>query len=150
MDRPQTLFEHVGQVIGGTPLAVLTKTAVAAFTMLWAHFNNVGSVVLLYFILVIVDVIMGAALARSKGKEITPGRWISGPAKKVGFTAFLFLGASVIDAIIPGEFVLYGMSGYVAAALFLDVAKKYDLLTGLNVLAWLEERLGSLLRKKDA
>jgi energy-converting hydrogenase Eha subunit C len=149
MDKPQTLLEHVAQVIGGTPLAVLTKTSVAAFTMLWSHFHNVGTVVLLYCILVVVDVIMGVALARAKGKEIKPGRWISGPAKKIGFTAFLFLGASVIDTIIPGEFVLYGMSGYVAAALFLDVAKKYDLLTGLNVLTWLEDRVGSLLRRKD-
>lgn len=149
--QTQTLSEHLAEVLGGTPGQIILKTIVGAVAILWSHISNVSTIVLLYGILVIVDVIVGTALASRRGDKMDRTRWLSGPAKKLGLTAALFLAASVIDGIIPGQFVLYGTSGYVAAALFLDVAKKYDALTGLNVLQWLQDRLASFLApKKDA
>jgi hypothetical protein len=139
------MTEHIAEVVGGTPLQIITKTIVAAFAILWSHVDNVSSIVLLYGILVIVDVVLGTALARKRGDKMDRTRWLSGPAKKLGLTAALFMGASVIDGIIPGQFVLFGTSGYVAAALFLDAAKKYDSLTGLNVLEWIQQRIGGIL-----
>ena len=148
--HPQTLTEHVAEVIGGTPLQIIVKTIVAAIAIMWGHINNVSTIVMLYGILVVVDVILGTALASHKGIKMDRTRWLSGPAKKLGLTAALFMGASVIDSIIPGEMVLFGTSGYVAGAMFLDVAKKYDTLTGLNVLQYLQDKIGHLLGiKKD-
>ncbi len=144
----QTLTEHIAEVLGGTPLQVVVKTAIGAFAILWGHLSNVSSVVMLYSILVGVDVVVGTALASHQNKPMDRSRWFSGPAKKFGLTAFLFLGASVIDSIIPGQFVLFGTSGYVAGAMFLDVAKKYDTLTGLNVLAWVQEKLAAVIGVK--
>lgn len=148
--HPQTLSEHVVEVLGGSPLQVIIKTIVAAIAIFWSHINNVSTIVMLYGILVVVDVVLGTALASARSVKMDRTRWLSGPAKKLGLTAALFMGASVIDSIIPGEFVLFGTSGYVAAALFLDVAKKYDTLTGLSVLQTIQDRIGHLLGiKKD-
>jgi energy-converting hydrogenase Eha subunit C len=148
-EKAQTLAEHMTEVLGGTPVAVALKAVIGGLAILWSHLDNVGTVVMLYAILVVVDVILGTAQAKAKQIQLHPTRWLSGPAKKLGLTAVLFLGASVIDSIIPGEFVLFGMSGYVAGALFLDVAKKYDAVTGMSVFAWLEDKLGSLVRRKE-
>ena len=148
-EKAQTISEHMVEVLGGPPPAVLLKVIVGAFAILFSHLANVSPIILAYSVLVIVDVILGTAQAKSKGVPVHPTRWLSGPAKKMGLTAALFIGASVIDSIIPGEFVLFGMSGYVACALFLDVAKKYDAVTGMNVVAWLEDRFGNLINRKQ-
>jgi hypothetical protein len=149
--QQQTIGEHFIEAIGGTPLQVVVKVIVGALSVLWSHFANVSNVVMLYFILVVVDVIVGTALASHNNLKMDRTRWLSGPAKKLGLTAALFMGASVIDNIIPGQFVLFGTSGYVAGAMFLDVAKKYDTLTGLHVLQWLQDRIGAVVGiKKDS
>jgi phage-related holin len=148
--KQQTLVEHFVEVMGGTPLQIVVKIIVGALAVLWSHLSNVSNVVMLYFILVVIDVIVGTALAAHLSMKMDRTRWFSGPAKKLGLTAALFMGASVIDNIIPGQFVLYGTSGYVAGAMFLDVAKKYDTLTGLHVLQWLQDRIGAVIGVKKS
>ncbi|MCB0781227.1 MAG: phage holin family protein [Flavobacteriales bacterium] len=146
MKHDPTLPEYFSEVVGGTTGEVAAKGAgailAAAMTSLGGWATATEPVLLAYFVLVLVDVVMGAALAVRRKEPFEFSKLFTGPAKKLGLTAGLFLGAAVIDTLVPGTFILTGVAGYVCVAQFIDTADKYHTLTGSKVVEWIKERLG--------
>lgn len=138
----QTLGEHVEQVLGGTPAEVVLKMLGGAIVALWGWATATAAVMLAYFALVLVDVVFGIALSQQLNNKLEFRRLFTGPAKKLGLTAALFVGAAVIDTVVPGTFILTGIAGYVCVAQFIDAGDKYHRLTGSKVVEWIKERLG--------
>jgi hypothetical protein len=136
----------IREVIGGTPVEVGAKLVAAAVTILWAHLVSIAPAAYGYFILVVIDVILGATIAVRKGHKFQWLRLISGPAKKMLLTAGFLISATVVDTYVPGNAILFAASGYLIAAMFMDVASKYEVLSGNRVLGWIKERLGAWMR----
>ena len=146
MKNDPTLTEYAGEVLGGTPEQVAVKGIAAIVTASLASLegwaNATAPVLLAYLVLVLIDVIMGVMLAHRNNDPFQPSKLVVGPAKKLGLTAALFLGAAVIDTVVPGTFILTGVAGYICVAQFIDTADKYHTLTGSKVVEWIKERLG--------
>lgn len=126
-------------------MEVVVKTLGGAAVALWGWATASAPMMLAYMVLVVIDVVFGATIAVREKQPFDFIRLVTGPAKKLGLTAALFVGAAVIDSVVPGTFILSGMAGYICVAQFFDCGDKYHTLTGSKVAGWIKERLGNMI-----
>lgn len=150
--KEATFGQLLKEIIGGTPAEVGIKILLAAVALLWNNLQVIGASVFLYFLLLLVDAVMGSMLAMRGGKAFDFTFFVRGPFKKFSLTAgMLFVGA-VVDSMIPNMQWIPDTPVFIAVASFvgitttLDVARKYGALTGSRLIVWLEERLGRYIK----
>lgn len=142
----QAASDTVKEIIGGTPTEVLVKIGLAAAAAMWANLQTIGLSVLFYWVLVVGDAIFGAMIAARSGKKFDFTFFVSGPAKKFGITTIMLLCSAVVDAMIPGNFVFFGIAAFICATALIDVARKYGKLTGSKLVAWIEAKLETFVK----
>ena len=142
----QAASDTVKEIIGGTPTEVLVKIALAAAAAMWANLQTIGLSVLGYFILLVSDAVMGAVLSLRTGKKFDTTFFALGPAKKFGLTTLMLLCSAVVDTMIPGNFLFYGIAAFICATALIDVARKYGKLTGSKLVAWIEAKLEAFIK----
>ena len=153
--KDATFGQLLREVIGGTPVEVGIKILLAAIALLWDNLAVIGTSVFLYFLMLVVDAIMGAMLATKDGKAFEFTFFLRGPLKKLSLTAGMLFVASMVDSMIPDMQWIPETPLFIAVATFvgittlLDVARKYGALTGSKLILWLEERLGRYITTKD-
>jgi len=150
-----SIAQLLREIIGGTPAEVGIKLLVAAIALLWDNLAAIGASVFLYFCMLVIDAMMGAALALRAGTTFRMAFFVAGPFKKFALTAgMLFVGA-VVDSMIPNVPLIPDTPVFIAVATFvgvttcLDVARKYGQLTGSRLIVWLEQRLGRVIKTDD-
>jgi hypothetical protein len=136
----------VKEIVGGTPAEVIVKILLAAAASLWASLEMIGLSIFGYFILLVADAIMGAMLSKADFK-VSKFTW--GPMRKFLLTTLMLLAASVVETMIPGNFLFFGVVAFICATTLLDVARKYGKLTDSKLIVWLEEKLGAFVKTKD-
>lgn len=142
----QAASDTVKEIIGGTPTEVLVKIGLAAAAAMWANLQTIGLSVLAYFILLVTDAIMGAVLSMRSGKKFDTWHFTLGPSKKFGLTTLMLLCSAVVDTMIPGNFLFYGIAAFICATALIDVARKYGKLTGSKLVAWIEAKLETFVK----
>jgi len=105
----------------------------------------IGLSVFGYFILLVADAIMGAMLSTARFKMSV---FVWGPSRKFLLTVLMLVGASVVETMIPGNFLFFGVAAFICATTLLDVARKYGKLTDSKLIVWLEEKLGAFVKTK--
>ena len=145
----QAASDTVKEIIGGTPTEVLVKIGLAAAAAMWANLQTIGLSVLAYFILLVTDAIMGAVLSMRSGKKFDTWHFTLGPSKKFGLTTLMLLCSAVVDTMIPGNFLFYGIAAFICATALIDVARKYGKLTGSKLVAWIEHKLDGFVKVPD-
>ncbi len=149
--KPSTFAELLRQVIGGTPAEVAAKLLISAIALLWNNLAVIGASVFLYFCLLIVDAMMGAAIAMRAGTAFRMAFFVGGPFKKFALTAAMLFVGAVVDSMIPDvrwipETPLFiAVASFVGLTTLLDVARKYGALTGSQLIKWLERKLGGYI-----
>lgn len=136
----------VKEIVGGTPAEVIAKILLAAAASLWASLEMIGLSVFGYFILLVADAIMGAMLSAEAFKT---SKFAWGPMRKFLLTTLMLLAASVVETMIPGNFLFFGVVAFICATTLLDVGRKYGRLTGSKLVEWLEEKLGGFVKTKQ-
>lgn len=147
--RLQAASDSIKEIIGGTPAEVTIKIGLAAAAAMWANLQTIGLSVLGYFILLVTDAIMGATLSMRTGKKFDTSFFVLGPAKKFGLTTLMLLCGAVVDTMIPGNFLFYGIAAFICATALIDVARKYGRLTGSKLVAWIEHKLETFVKVPD-
>ncbi len=143
------------EIIGGTPIEVAVKILLSGIAVLWGNLQIIGMSIFLYFLMLVVDAIMGAMVSTRKGKEFRTTYFLRGPLKKFGLTAGMLFVASIVDTMIPDvpwmldTPVFVAVAGFVGITTLFDVARKYGKLTGSKLIVWLEEKLGGYIKTKD-
>jgi hypothetical protein len=137
----QAAGDTIRDIIGGTPAEVTVKVGLAAAAALWANLQTIGLSVLAYFILLIVDAAMGAMLSMRSGKKWDTWHFTMGPSKKFALTTLMLFCSAIVDTMIPGNFLFYGIAAFICATALIDVARKYGKLTGSRLVAWIENKL---------
>jgi hypothetical protein len=61
----------------------------------------------------------------------------------------MLLAASVVETMIPGNFLFFGVAAFICATALLDVARKYGRLTDSKLIVWLEKKLGAFVKTED-
>ena len=145
----QAASDTVKEIIGGTPTEVLVKIGLAAAAAMWANLQTIGLSVLAYFILLVTDAIMGAVLSMRSGKKFDTWHLTLGPSKKFGLTTLMLLCSAVVDTMIPGNFLFYGIAAFICATALIDVARKYGKLTGSKLVAWIQAKLEGFVKVPD-
>jgi len=146
MTPKHTIMTTVKEIVGGTPAEVIVKILLAAAASLWASLEMIGLSVFGYFILLVADAIMGAMLSTARFKMSV---FVWGPSRKFLLTVLMLVGASVVETMIPGNFLFFGVAAFICATTLLDVARKYGKLTDSKLIVWLEEKLGAFVKTKD-
>jgi hypothetical protein len=136
----------VKEIVGGTPAEVIVKILLAAAASLWASLEMIGLSIFGYFILLVADAIMGAMLS-STAFKVSKFAW--GPMRKFLLTTLMLLAASVVETMIPGNFLFFGVAAFICATALLDVARKYGRLTDSKLIVWLEKKLGAFVKTED-
>ncbi len=140
--------DMIRDVIGGTPAEIGAKILIAALAALWGNLQVVGMSVFLYFVLLVVDAIMGALVSMKAGDKFSPKLFTFGPMKKFALTAAMLFVASIVDTMIPDVSwipdtpLFIGVASFVGLTALLDVARKYGILTGSQLIKWLEKKIG--------
>ena len=153
--KDATFGTLIKEVIGGTPAEIGAKVLLAAVVALWDNLQVIGPSVFLYFIMLVVDAVMGAMVSTRSGKKFSTSHFTSGPFKKLSLTAGMLLVAAMVDSMIPDSAwipdqpIFFGVLTFVGITTLLDVARKYGKLTGSKLIVWLEERLGGYIKTKD-
>lgn len=148
----QPLFITAREIIGGTPMEVITKATIAALVMLWGNLQAIGLSLFGYFILLLLDAVFGAVVSMREGKAFSWTHILFGPGKKLSLTAGMLLAAAVVDSMIPNAGwipdspLFYGVAMFVSTTMLLDVGQKYGKLTGSKVVLWIEARLGRFIK----
>jgi hypothetical protein len=136
----------VKEIVGGTPAEVIVKILLAAAASLWASLEMIGLSIFGYFILLVADAVMGAMLSSA---AFQTSKFVWGPSRKFLLTTLMLLAASVVETMIPGNFLFFGVAAFICATALLDVARKYGKLTDSKLIVWLEEKLGAFVKTKD-
>jgi hypothetical protein len=140
--------DQAAQTLGGSAATVTAKFGFSVASIFLGHIASIEVPVIAYCMLIVIDVIFGLLLSTREGTKFQ-ARWLmTGPTRKIVLTAILFFAASVIDKTIPGEVVLYGVTGYVTSAMFIDVADKYGKLTGSSIIEWVRRKFETLAERK--
>lgn len=138
------------EVLGGEPMVIVVKIIVGALTMLWGDVQVIGWGMTAYFILLLFDAIMGAIISGKKGKPFKVGYFVSGPGKKVIFTAMMLFATAIVDRISHLNNVLvFGVVAYISMSGLMDVASKYGELTGSKVLSFIKQKANGILTTKE-
>lgn len=145
----QAASDTIKEIIGGTPVEVSVKVGLAAAAALWANLETIGLSVLAYFILLIADAVMGAMLSMRAGKKFDTWHFTLGPSKKFALTTLMLFCSALVDTLIPGNFLFYGIAAFICATALIDVARKYGKLTGSKLVAWIEHKLGAFIKVPD-
>ena len=144
--------DTVKDIIGGTPTEVMSKIGIAAVVALWQNFQVMGAAVLGFFILLAVDALFGAILARRRGDAFDAKKLFVGPLIKIALTVAMFLCTTIVDTMlpqaawIPDSPLFYGAAAFIRVSQLLDVAKKYGTLSGSKVANWIEAKLGTFVK----
>jgi len=142
-------------IIGGTPAEVAFKILLSGIAVLWGNLQIIGMSIFLYFIMLVVDVVMGAMVSTRKGKAFRMSHFTMGPLKKFSLTAGMLFVASIVDTMIPDASwipdtpIFIAVAGFVAITSLLDVARKYGKLTGSKLIVWLEQKLGGYIKTDE-
>jgi hypothetical protein len=153
--KEATFGQLLKEIIGGTPAEVAIKILLSGIAVLWGNLQIIGMSVFLYFVMLVVDAGMGAALSMRDGKAFRTSHFTMGPLKKFSLTAGMLFVASIVDTMIPNATwipdtpLFIAVASFVGIATLLDVARKYGKLTGSKLIVWLEERLGKYIQTKD-
>lgn len=142
----QAAGDTIKDIIGGTPAEVSVKVGLAAAAALWANIQTIGLSVLAYFILLVADAIMGAVLSMRDGGKFNTWHFTMGPSKKFALTTLMLFCSAIVDTMIPGNFLFYGIAAFICATALIDVARKYGRLTGSKLVAWIEHKLGGFIK----
>jgi hypothetical protein len=140
--------DMIRDVIGGTPAEIGAKILIAALAALWGNLQVVGMSVFLYFVLLVIDAVMGALVSMKEGQKFSVKHFTFGPLKKFALTAAMLFVASIVDTMIPDVSWIPDTPLFIAVASFvgltalLDVARKYGILTGSELIKWLEKKIG--------
>jgi hypothetical protein len=141
--KEATFGQLLRDILGGTPAELAVKIFVAALAALWGNLQVIGMSVFLYFLMLVVDAIMGAMVSTRAGVAFRMSHFTVGPLKKFSLTAGMLLVASIVDTMIPHVPLLPDTPIFVAVVIFvaitalLDVARKYGKLTGSDLIKWL-------------
>jgi len=146
MTPKHTIMTTVKEIVGGTPAEVIVKILLAAAASLWASLEMIGLSIFGYFILLVADAVMGAMLSSA---AFMTSKFLWGPSRKFLLTTLMLLAASVVETMIPGNFLFFGVAAFICATALLDVARKYGKLTDSKLIVWLEEKLGAFVKTKD-
>ena len=136
----------VKEIVGGTPAEVIVKILLAAAASLWASLEMIGLSIFGYFILLVADAVMGAMLSSAAFKT---SKFVWGPSRKFLLTTLMLLAASVVETMIPGNFLFFGVAAFICATALLDVARKYGRLTDSKLIVWLEKKLGAFVKTDE-
>lgn len=140
------------QVFAGNPydmaLQGVVALAISTGDFLLEQWQASSWMVGIYFLLIIIDTVFGVRLVHKEGREFRWTRLLYGPGEKAVFGALMIFASQFMDRWMPGEFLATATSSYMAAVLFLEAAGKYDKITGNNILAFLRDRVGGLLKGK--
>lgn len=153
--KEATFSQLLKEIIGGTPAEVGIKIILSGIAVLWGNLQIIGMSVFLYFLMLVVDAIMGAMVSVRKGKDFRTTYFLQGPLKKFSLTAGMLLVASIVDTMIPDASwipntpIFIAVAGFVGITTLFDVARKYGKLTGSKLITWLEEKLGGYIKTKD-
>lgn len=153
--KEATFGQLIRDIIGGTPAEVAIKILLSGIAVLWGNLQIIGMSIFLYFLMLVIDAIMGAMVSVRAGKEFRMSHFTVGPLKKLSLTAGMLFVASIVDTMIPNVSwipdtpIFIAVAGFVAITSLLDVARKYGKLTGSKLIVWLEEKLGGYIKTKD-
>ena len=148
----QAFGETIKEIIGGTPMEVSAKALVAIAVAMWNNIQIIGMSIFGYGVLLLIDALMGQALARKSGKAFSMTHFIYGPGKKLSLTAAMLLCTAIVDGMmpqaswIPESPLFYGAAAFICVSQLLDVAKKYGTLSGSKVANWIEAKLGTFIK----
>jgi len=145
MTPKHTIMTTVKEIVGGTPAEVIVKILLAAAASLWASLEMIGLSIFGYFILLVADAVMGAMLSPN---AFMTSKFLWGPSRKFLLTTLMLLAASVVETMIPGNFLFFGVAAFICATTLLDVSRKYGKLTDSKLIVWLEEKLGAFVKTK--
>jgi uncharacterized membrane protein len=152
MKGGMTLAQIAREVLGATPGEVALKAVIAALIALWSNLQVISMSVLAFGLLVGIDAVMGAALAKRNNIPFSSKKFVLGPVFKVSMTAAMFLACSIIDAMLPSapwlseSPVFFGAAIFIAVTQLLDVARKYGTLFNSPLANWLEAKLGPFVK----
>jgi hypothetical protein len=153
--KEATFGQLLKDIIGGTPAEVAIKILLSGLAALWGNLEVIGLSVFGYFLMLVVDAGMGAAVSVRAGIDFKTSHFMLGPLKKFSLTAGMLFVASIVDTMIPSggwmpETPLFiAVASFVGITTLLDVARKYGRLTGSKLIEWLEERVGGFVKRKD-
>jgi len=153
--KEATFGQLLRDIIGGTPAEVGIKLLLSGLAVLWGNLQVIGMSVFLYFIMLVIDAGMGAALSMREGRAFRTSHFTLGPLKKFSLTAGMLFVASIVDTMIPNASwipdtpLFIGVASFVGIATLLDVARKYGKLTGSKLIVWLEKKLGGYIDTKE-
>jgi hypothetical protein len=148
----QSFIATLKEIVGGTPTEFGAKALLAMIAALWQNLEVIGMSLFGYGVLLLVDAIMGAALAKRQGRGFSFSHFTFGPGKKLALTAGMLLCTSFVDQLlpnanwIPDSPLFYGAAAFISVSQLLDVAKKYGTLSGSKVANWIEAKLGSFVK----
>jgi hypothetical protein len=153
--KEATFGQLLRDVIGGTPAEVAVKLLIAALALLWNNLAVIGAAVFIYFLMLVIDAVMGAMLAIRKGGKWSSAFFIRGPFKKFALTAGMLFVAALVDSMVPDHAwipdtpIFIAVASFVGITTLLDVARKYGALTGSQLIKWLEAKLGNVIKVND-
>lgn len=153
--KEATFAQLLKEIIGGTPAEVGAKIILSGVAVLWGNLEIIGMSIFLYFLMLVIDAIMGAMLSVRRGRNFRMSFFTIGPLKKLSLTAGMLFVASIVDTMIPDASwipntpIFIAVAGFVGITTLFDVARKYGKLTGSKLIVWLEEKMGGYVKTKD-
>lgn len=150
-----TVAQLLREIIGGTPAEVGIKLLLAALALLWDNLAAIGASVFIYFLMLVIDAVMGAMLSIRRGGKWSSAFFVRGPFKKFTLTAGMLFVAALVDSMVPDHAwipdtpIFIAVASFVGITTLLDVARKYGALTGSQLIKWLEAKLGNVIKVEE-
>jgi hypothetical protein len=143
----------VKEIMGGTPGEVLAKAGLAVFAAFWGNMETVGMAALLYFVLLLFDSIMGAAIAMRANVGFSAKKFLRGMAFKFIFTVMVMSSTAIVDVLIPkvewlsDSPIFYSATAIIGVSAIIDIVRKFGTLGNSKIANALEAMLGKHLPK---
>ena len=142
-------------IIGGTPGEVLLKAMLAILAALWANIETMGLAASGYFVLLFVDSVYGAKLAKRASIPFSISKFGNGITSKFIITSLFLFCTAVVDSMLPSAAwipespIFYTAVGFICASQIIDIAKKYGTLSNSKIANAIEAKLGRFIKYED-